>query len=174
MYYQYLTFKVCNPGKTIFEASKLLPLDASSTCGWTSFNCHLVWVINLSLLLYVLVCFPDGLKTSSAARLMLSRCKETVGKHVSHLGYIFHNCQGFGHPLPWANDSSLPRNVQTCWSYRCPYHPQLSGKVKGTNDILELKVSKLAETAGLPCLRYYLALLTAVSPFGSKNLIHMR
>lgn len=139
VYYQYLTFKVCNPGKTIFEASKLLPLDASNTCGRTLFNSHLVWVINMSLLLYVLVCFPDGLKTSSATRLMLSWCKETVGKHVSHLGYTFHNRQGFGHPLHWQMIQAFTETVHTCWSYHCPYHPQLSGKVERTNDILELK-----------------------------------
>ena len=56
--------------------SDLLSLDSFSTYNWTSFICHLVWVIGMFLLLYV--CFPDRLKTSPAAKPTSSQWKRNL------------------------------------------------------------------------------------------------
>lgn len=44
--------------------------------------------------------------------------------------------------------------LQTSRNYHCTCHPQSSGKVKRTNKILKLKISKLAKTTDFPVLPF--------------------
>ena len=64
--------RVHHLGKTVYsQRPSKLPGDPLSTHSWTSFNCHPIWVINMSLLFSV--CFLDGLKPSPASRPMSSQ-----------------------------------------------------------------------------------------------------
>lgn len=51
---------------------------------------------------------------------------------------------------------ALTQNLANVLELPLSYHPQSSGKVGRTNEILKLKISKLAETSRLPWVRYHL------------------
>ena len=53
-------------------------MNALNTCSWTSFICYLICFINMYLLLYL--CFLNGLKPSSAAKLVPSQWQRNLQK----------------------------------------------------------------------------------------------
>lgn len=67
---------------------------------------------------------------------------------------------------------ALTKNLANFLELSLSYHPQSSGKVKRTKEILKLKISKFVETTRLPWPKVLsLVLLTIRStPFGNHNL----
>ena len=120
----------------------LFPLDPLNTCSWTSFNCHLIWVINTFLLLYA--CFSDGLKPSSAIRLdALTVARKLFDSGFPTLGsrpFTISTDQGthFIGQMIWA----LMKNWQTSWNYHCPYIT-LNHRVR-SRELMEILVSSKA------------------------------
>lgn len=62
--------------------------------------------------------------------------------------------------------------LQIFWNDHHPYYLQSSGKVKRINGILKLKISKLAQTTGLPWPNVFLLVLLTVhsTRFGKHKL----
>lgn len=62
--------------------------------------------------------------------------------------------------------------LQTSWNYHCTSHSQSSGKAERINEILKLKISKFAETTGLPWPKVFsLVFLTVHSTHFEKHKI---
>lgn len=99
--------------------------------------------------LWFYVCFLDGLKPSLSARLMHLEWQETDGKCASHLGRTSTVSRDQGIHFTGQIIQALMKTLQTSWNNPYSYHSQSSGQVR-TYGILKLKISKVAETTGLP------------------------
>lgn len=160
-------------GKLIlFPGSKPPPSEPLKYLSWSWFNYHLLWGINMSLLLYV--CFPDGLSLPLLQGRRPQSGKKLLENVFPTWGMPFTISSEPGPPLHWMK--SLAETLQTSWNYHCPYHTQLSDKVERTNGVLKLKISKFAKTIGLPWPHELpLALLTVCkSTSGNMNSPHMK